>query len=179
MPADSSAFDPYKTPAMPAYSTGPVAKSGRPGVLTALCVGCIVIGALGIFNGLLRTVGTVFGHEDPHGLGDRLRVDAVQLDGARRLGLVVRDKAHRRGVPLDEGTRCDHLADVEAGAVLAAQTAEGGVGDAGHGSEHDGRIELDGPDAQSAGRSEGGRHPSILPDETEPSPVEDGIAWWT
>ena len=59
-------------------------------------------------------VGAVFGDEHRDGLGDGLRVDAVELDRARRLGLVVRDEPHRLGRALDEGARRDHLADVEA-----------------------------------------------------------------
>ena len=121
-------------------------------------------------------VGAVLRDEHPHRLGDGGGVDAVQLDRARRLGLVVRDEAHRRGVPLDESAGRDHLAHVQPRAVLAAQPPEGGVGDARHGSQDDGRVELDGPDAQSAGRSEGGRHPSILPDECLLLP-ERALAW--
>ena len=121
-------------------------------------------------------VGAVLGDEHAHRLGDGRGVDAVQLDRARRLGLVVRDEAHRRRVPLDERAGRDHLAHVQPGAVLAAQPPERRVGDARHGSQHDGRVELDGPDAQSAGRSEGGRHPSILPDECTLLP-ERALAW--
>jgi glutathione peroxidase len=40
---------------------------------------------------------------------------------------VVRDEAHRRRVALDEGARRDHLADVEARAVLAAQSRRNAV----------------------------------------------------
>ena len=77
-------------------------------------------------------VGAVFGDEHRDGLGDGLRVDAVELDRPRRLGLVVRDEPHRLGRALDERARGDHLADVEPGAELAAQPAERRVRDARH-----------------------------------------------
>ncbi len=60
MPADSSAYDPYRTPALP---QGPAASGGRPGWLTALCVLCIVIGVLGLMNGVLGFLGTLFGEQ--------------------------------------------------------------------------------------------------------------------
>ena len=95
-------------------------------------------------------VGAVFGDEHGDGLGDGLRVDAVELDRARRLGLVVRDEAHRLGRALDEGARRDHLADVEARAELAAEPAERRVRDAGHGREHDWHVELEVADGKWA-----------------------------
>jgi hypothetical protein len=61
MPADTSAYDPYRTPALPEKHPG--SAGGRPGWLTALCVLCIVIGVLGLMNGLLGLAGTLFGEQ--------------------------------------------------------------------------------------------------------------------
>ena len=113
-------------------------------------------------------VGPILLDEDAHRTLDGRRVDSVQLDRSRRLGLVMRDQAHRRGVALHERTRGDHLADVQAGAVLAAQAPERRVRDSRHRGEHDRRVELDGPDAQRARGREGGGHRSILPDARAP-----------
>jgi hypothetical protein len=55
------------------------------------------------------------------------------------------DHAERQRVLLDQPPRGDHLAHVEAGALLAAQAPEPGVGDAGHRSQHDGVAEVYGP----------------------------------
>ena len=96
-------------------------------------------------------VGAIFGDEHRDRLGDRLRVDAVELDGAQRLGLVVRDEAHRLGRALDERARRDHLADVEARTELAAEQTERRVRDAGHGREHDRGVELEAADRERAG----------------------------
>ncbi len=62
MPADTSAYDPYRTPSLP---QGPHAgsSSGRPGWLTALCVLCIVIGVLGLMNGIMGILGTLFAEQ--------------------------------------------------------------------------------------------------------------------
>ncbi|GMA92329.1 hypothetical protein GCM10025869_28580 [Homoserinibacter gongjuensis] len=43
-------------------------------------------------------VGAILGHEHRDGFAHRGGVDAVELDGARRLGLVMLDEAHRLGV---------------------------------------------------------------------------------
>ena len=55
MSAESPKLDPYRSPTLP---EGPYAgrqPSGKPGWLTALCVICIVLGALGLMNALLDT----------------------------------------------------------------------------------------------------------------------------
>ena len=95
-------------------------------------------------------VGAVFGDEHGDRLGDGLRVDAVELDGTQRLGLVVRDEAHRLGRALDERARRDHLAHVEARAEFAAEQPERRVRDAGHGREHDRGVELEAADRERA-----------------------------
>ena len=121
-------------------------------------------------------VGAVLVDEHAHRVLDGRRVDAVELDRARRLGLVVRDEAHRRGVALDEGAGRDHLAHVQPGAVFAAEPAEGGVRDARHRREHDRRIELDGPDAQSAVRERGRSSPVHSPRPECPRSLNRGLA---
>ena len=62
MSPDSQALDPYRSPSLPEgpYAADRVSK-GRPGVLTALCVLCIVLGALGLMNSLFGTVGAIAG----------------------------------------------------------------------------------------------------------------------
>ena len=61
MSADPKAFDPYRSPAMPEipYAGGP--QSGRPGLLTTVCVICIVLGALGLISSLAGAVGAFGG----------------------------------------------------------------------------------------------------------------------
>jgi hypothetical protein len=59
MSADSTAYDPYRTPDLPSAQAG-AAPGGRPGWLTALCVMCIVIGVLGLMNGIVGFFGTLF-----------------------------------------------------------------------------------------------------------------------
>src|SRR5690606_31159981 len=115
----------------------------------------------------IDVIGAILRDEDPHRLGHRLRVDAVQLDRAWRLGFMVADEAHGGGVALHEGARGDHLADVEAGAVLAAESPERGVGDARHRRQHHRRPQLDRADAQRLHGQVGGEgdgHRSILPE---------------
>ena len=78
--------------------------------------------------------------QDLGGLADVHRVGAVELDRADVLGLVEGQHPQRGLVALDDAARGDHLADVEAGALLAAEPAVRRVGDAGHRREHDGRV---------------------------------------
>jgi hypothetical protein len=63
MSAGPQAFDPYRSPAMPEipYTGGP--QSGRPGLLTTICVICIVLGALGLLNSLAGTAGVIGGRQ--------------------------------------------------------------------------------------------------------------------
>jgi len=63
MSANPQLFDPYRSPSLP---EGPYTKSspsGRPGFLTTLCVLCIVLGALGLFNSLFGAFGLVVGRQ--------------------------------------------------------------------------------------------------------------------
>lgn len=57
---DSTAVDPYRSPALP-ETMPPGSSRGRPTGLTVLCVLCMVLGALGLMNSLLGTVGAVAG----------------------------------------------------------------------------------------------------------------------
>ena len=59
MSAESGFQDPYRTPALPQGRFAP-SPGARPGWLTALCVIAIVIGVLGLMNGILGVVGTLF-----------------------------------------------------------------------------------------------------------------------
>ncbi|MBG9885415.1 hypothetical protein ABE10_02205, partial [Bacillus toyonensis] len=90
-------------------------------------------------------------------------VHTVELDGTRRLALMMLDESHRDGVALDERAGGDHLADVEPRAVLAAQAPERGVGDPRHRGEHHRRIEPDRTDAQRTYGGGGESHPLHSP----------------
>jgi hypothetical protein len=63
MSSDAHSFDPYRSPSLPEgpYS-GPPPTGRRPGLLTTLCVLCIVLGALGLFNSLFGGFMLVVGH---------------------------------------------------------------------------------------------------------------------
>jgi hypothetical protein len=61
MSAESSSFDPYRSPSLPEAPFEAAAPAGRPGLLTTLCVLCIVLGALGILNSLLGAAGAIGG----------------------------------------------------------------------------------------------------------------------
>ena len=71
---------------------------------------------------------------------DRRRVDAVQLDRSDRLVGVEDQHAQRGLVLLHEPSTGDHLADVEACSLLAAQRPVRRVRHARHRGEHDRRI---------------------------------------
>jgi len=64
MSSDAHSFDPYRSPSLPEgpYS-GPPPTGRRPGLLTTLCVLCIVLGALGLFNSLFGAFGLVVGRQ--------------------------------------------------------------------------------------------------------------------
>ena len=62
MSSDPHSFDPYRSPTLPQGADPGPPPIGRTGWLTVLCVLCIVLGALGIFNSLLGTVGAVAGN---------------------------------------------------------------------------------------------------------------------
>jgi hypothetical protein len=63
MPVQQSDFDPYRSPALPERTFEPMAGPRRPGWLTAICVIAIVIGILGLFNGLFGLAGVLFGQQ--------------------------------------------------------------------------------------------------------------------
>ena len=84
----------------------------------------------------------------PHRRTHDVRVDAVQLHAADRLVVVEPDHVSGRPVPFDQRAGRDHLADVEAGAVRTAQSAESSVGHPRHRREDDGRLDRERPDLQ-------------------------------
>ena len=86
--------------------------------------------------------------EDLGRLADVRRVGAVELHRADRLLLVEDQHLPGGGVTLDEAAAGDHLADVEARALLAAQPAVRRVGDAGHRCEHHRGRDLQRPQSQ-------------------------------
>ena len=61
---------------------------------------------------------------------------------------------HREGrlVALDQAAAGDHLADIEAGALLAAERAERRVGDARHRRQHDRRVDVERAEPKRARR---------------------------
>src|SRR5438105_3155922 len=61
MSAETQSFDPYRSPSLPEGPYAGATASGRPGLLTALCVLCIVLGALGLMNTVIGTVGAIGG----------------------------------------------------------------------------------------------------------------------
>ena len=99
-------------------------------------------------------VGEVALDDHPHRASHRHGVDAVELKRPRVLVGVEGDHLERQRVALDEPAGGDHLADVEAFALLAAQPSEAGVGDARHRRQHDrrgGRVRPDGERARDGG----------------------------
>jgi hypothetical protein len=63
MSADSPALDPYRPPSLPEGPYAEAPPSGRPGLLTTLCVLCLVLGALGVMNSLMGAAGAVGGQK--------------------------------------------------------------------------------------------------------------------
>ena len=61
MTAETSSFDPYRSPSLPEGTYAGPPPRGRPGWLSALCVICIVLGALGLMNSVFGTIGLVVG----------------------------------------------------------------------------------------------------------------------
>lgn len=61
MSADSNSFDPYRSPSLPEVPYHGPPPTGRPGWLTTICVLCIVLGALGLFNSVFGAVGVIVG----------------------------------------------------------------------------------------------------------------------
>ena len=115
--------------------------------------------------------------EDADRTLDRGRIDSVELDRPRGLGFVVRDEAHGRGVALHQCTGGDHLADVQPGAVLAAEPPERRVRDARHRREDDGGVERDGADAEGPLGGKGDGHVVHSPRGIQAFAESDGLAW--
>jgi hypothetical protein len=101
-----------------------------------------------------------------HGLADRRGIDPVELHRAGLLRGIEADHPQGAGVPLHQCPASDHLADVQPGAVVAAQPTERHIGDPGHRREHDRRIDPIGANPQWRPQC---RHPLIIP--FAPTPV--------
>lgn len=54
-------FDPYRSPSLPEGPYAGKPASGRPQLLTALCITCLVLGILGLMNSLFGTIGIIGG----------------------------------------------------------------------------------------------------------------------
>ena len=63
MSSDPKTFDPYRSPSLPEGPYASQPSTGRPGLLTTLCVLCIVLGALGLFNYLFGAFGLMVGRQ--------------------------------------------------------------------------------------------------------------------
>ena len=107
-------------------------------------------------------VGAVALEDHLHRAGDDRGVHAVQLDGAGPLPIGHAQQAPGLAVVLDQRARGDHLGGEQTavvlavqGAELAAQHAEGHVGDPGHGREHHRGVHGEPPDRE--------RSPNALP----------------
>src|SRR4030095_8426943 len=87
----------------------------------------------------VEVVDAVLADHEPHRLADVVRIDAVELQAARRLLVAEAREEERLAVALDERPRGDHLAHVEPGPEAPAERPEGRVRDPGHGREDDGR----------------------------------------
>jgi hypothetical protein len=61
MTAETGSLDPYRSPSLPEGVYAGPRPVGRPGWLSAVCVLCIVLGALGLMNSLFGTVGLIAG----------------------------------------------------------------------------------------------------------------------
>ena len=88
----------------------------------------------------------IFVADHLHGLADRRRVDAVELHRARPLPGIEADHFQGTGMALEQRPAGDHLADEQAGPLLAAQPAKRHVGDPGHRREHHRRVDPVRPD---------------------------------
>jgi hypothetical protein len=61
MASDPHAFDPYRSPSLPEGPSIGLSPTGRPGLLTTLCVLCIVLGSLGLMNSVVGALGAIGG----------------------------------------------------------------------------------------------------------------------
>ena len=73
---------------------------------------------------------------------------SIELNTPGSFGLVVLDQSHAGGCSLHQSPTGNHLADVETSAILATESAKSGVGNSGHGSQHNGDVKLQGADSE-------------------------------
>lgn len=94
----------------------------------------------------------VFLAQDRCRLAHHSRVDAIELNGPDIFTLGEGKHAVGFVVPVDQATRRDHFADIEARTLLGTKLAECGIGNAGHGGQHHRGIHRNGA---SRGRDQG------------------------
>ena len=99
--------------------------------------------------------------QNPHGLADVVRVDAIELHRANRLGRIEREHGQGLLVTFDHPPRRDHFADVQSGTLLRAQPPECRIGDSGHRCQHHRRHHVDRAKPQRPGHRRQ-RHLAIL-----------------
>jgi len=78
MSSELSADDPYRSPVQPEPAYAAPSGKQKPGWLTALCVLCIVIGTLGLMNGLIGLGATLFGEQLQQVLGSMSKGQQTQ-----------------------------------------------------------------------------------------------------
>ena len=71
-------FDPYRSPSLPEGPFAGKPGSGRPQVLTALIIICLVMGILGLMNSLFGVVGVVGGQQLQQAFQPKLSSDVPQ-----------------------------------------------------------------------------------------------------
>ena len=118
----------------------------------------------------VHVIGEVPLGDDPDGGADRRGIHPVDLHGPRLLVRIHRDHAEGQRVVLHEPARGDHLADVEARALLTTQAPEARVRDAGHRRQHHGgvgRVRADAQRLRARGGDSGGTHAVPLSSPSE------------
>ena len=92
----------------------------------------------------VNVIGTVFGHQHRDGLTHSLRVDAVQLNTAGRLRLMMGNKPHTFWGALDKSATRDHFAHIQTSAIFTAQSPKSGIRDACHGRQNNRHVKVKG-----------------------------------
>ena len=89
----------------------------------------------------IDVVSTILSPQHLDRLGQRCTFRRIELNGTGRLVLSRDDHPHRLFIAFYESACSDHLGDEEACTLFSTEGTESRVGDSGHGSEHDGRID--------------------------------------
>ena len=95
-------------------------------------------------------------------LAHHSRVDAIELNGPDIFTLGKGKHAVGLVVPVNQATRRDHFADIQARTLFGTKLAECGIGNAGHGGQHHRGIHRNGA---SRGRDQGegiGKHQPMV-----------------